>query len=130
MLAKRERNLGSRISLLKEGNRAKATSQGAQVEGLSEARERILREQDGKRSIIVGHGGIFTFTLKDICREVDLAALIASYGHNCSITEIEMQAVDGQLDGVLKRWAAFDHLSGDAAMFVTGHLTVDEAQQG
>lgn len=92
--------------------------------------ERILREQDGKRSIIVGHGGIFTFTLKDICRAVDLAALIASYGHNCSITEIEMQAVDGQLDGVLKRWAAFDHLSGDAAMFVTGHLTVDEAQQG
>jgi broad specificity phosphatase PhoE len=92
--------------------------------------ERILREQDGKRSIIVGHGGIFTFTLKDICREVDLAALIASYGHNCSITEIEMRAVDGQLDGVLKRWAAFDHLSGEAAAFVTGHLALDEAQQG
>jgi len=89
----------------------------------------ILREQDGGKSIIVGHGGIFTFTLKDICRNVDLAMLIASYGHNCSITEIEMHAVDGQLDGVLKRWAAFDHLSGDAAAFVTGHLNVDEAQQ-
>ena len=92
--------------------------------------ERILREQDGKRSIIVGHGGIFTFTLKDICREVDLAMLITSYGHNCSITEIEMHAVDGRLDGVLKRWAAFDHLSGEAAAFVTGHLAMDEAQQG
>lgn len=91
--------------------------------------ERILREQEGKRTIIVGHGGIFTFTLKDICREVDLATLITSYGHNCSITEIEMQTVDGQLDGVLKRWATFDHLSGEAAAFVTGHLTVDEAQQ-
>jgi broad specificity phosphatase PhoE len=91
--------------------------------------QQILREQDGKRSIIVGHGGIFTFTLKDICRKVDLAMLIASYGHNCSITEIEMHVVDGQLDGVLKRWAAFDHLSGEAAAFVTGHLKVDEAQQ-
>ena len=89
----------------------------------------ILRKQDGKQSIIVGHGGIFTFTLKDICRDVDLAMLIASYGHNCSITEIEMYAVDGQLDGVLKRWAAFDHLSGEAAAFVTGHLELDEAQQ-
>ena len=89
--------------------------------------QQILSEQDGKRAIIVGHGGIFTFTLKDICREVDLAALIASYGHNCSITEIEMQAVDGHLDGVLKRWAAFDHLSGEAAAFVTGHLALDEA---
>src|SRR5689334_1364861 len=70
----------------------------------------ILREQEGKRTIIVGHGGIFTFTLKDICREVDLAALMTNYGHNCSITEIEMHVADGQLDGVLKRWAAFDHL--------------------
>ena len=92
--------------------------------------EQILRDQDGKKTIIVGHGGIFTFTLKDICGNVDLAVLIASYGHNCSITEIEMHAVDGQLDGVLKRWAAFDHLSGAAAAFVTGHLELDEAQQG
>jgi hypothetical protein len=69
-------------------------------------------------------------TLKDICREVDLAALIASYGHNCSITEIEMHAVEGQLDGVLKRWAAFDYLSGAAAAFVTGHLALDEVRQG
>src|SRR4051812_19831112 len=92
--------------------------------------ERILQEQEGKKSIIVGHGGIFTFTLKDICREVDLAMLIKSYGHNCSITEIEMHAIDGRLDGVLKRWAAFDHLSGEAAAFVTGHLKVDQAQRG
>ena len=91
--------------------------------------QRILHEQEGKKSIIVGHGGIFTFTLKDICREVDLAMLIASYGHNCSITEIEMHTVDGQIDGVLKRWAAYDHLSGEAAVFVTGHLELDEAQQ-
>jgi probable phosphoglycerate mutase len=89
----------------------------------------ILREQEDKRTIIVGHGGIFTFTLKDICREVDLAALMTNYGHNCSITEIEMHVADGQLDGVLKRWAAFDHLSGDAAAFVTGHLELDKAQQ-
>ncbi len=91
--------------------------------------EQILREQDGKKTIIVGHGGIFTFTLKDLCREVDLAALIASYGHNCSITEIDMQIVEGRLDGVLKRWATFDHLSGEATAFATGHLALDEAHQ-
>ena len=89
--------------------------------------ERILRERDGKNMIIVGHGGIFTFTLKDICREIDLATLISS--HNCSITEIEMHTVDGHTDGVLKRWAAFDHLSGDAVAFTTSHLALDEAQQ-
>src|SRR5215212_9754438 len=55
----------------------------------------ILREQAGRRTIIVGHGGIFTFTLKDICREVDLVALMTNYGHNCSITEIEMYVADG-----------------------------------
>jgi probable phosphoglycerate mutase len=89
----------------------------------------ILHEQDGKRSIIVGHGGIFTFTLKDICREVDLMMLITKYGHNCSITEIEMHAMEDGFEGVLKSWAASDHLSGEAAAFVTGHLTVDEAQR-
>ena len=91
--------------------------------------DQVLRDQDGKNIIVVGHGGIFTFTLKDICRDIDLATLIAQPSHNCSITEIEMRAVDGQLDGVLKRWAAFDHLSGEAAAFVTGHLAIDEAQQ-
>ena len=57
--------------------------------------EQLLRDQDGKNAVIVGHGGIFTFTLKDICREIDLAALIAQYGHNCSITEIEMHGWTG-----------------------------------
>ena len=41
-----------------------------------------------------------------------------------------MQTVDGQLDGMLKRWAAFDHLSGEAAVFITGLPAVEAAQQG
>jgi probable phosphoglycerate mutase len=88
--------------------------------------EQVLRDQDGKNIIIVGHGGIFTFTLKDICRDIDLAALIARQSHNCSITEIEMHMIDGRLEGVLKCWAAFDHLSGEAAALVSGHPMYEE----
>jgi probable phosphoglycerate mutase len=91
--------------------------------------EQILRGQEDKRAIIVGHGGIFTFTLKDICRDIDISALITRYGHNCSITEIDMHAVDGRLDGMLKYWAAFDHLSGEAAAFITGHPAFEKASQ-
>ena len=80
----------------------------------------ILRKQDGKQSIIVGHGGIFTFTLKDICRDVDLAMLIASYGHNCSITEVDVELQGDVLHGQLLQWAACTHLSGEAADLVSG----------
>src|SRR5262249_42562434 len=34
--------------------------------------EQALGGVDGKHIIVVGHGGIFTFTLKDICGDIDL----------------------------------------------------------
>lgn len=71
--------------------------------------------------VIVGHGGIFTFTLKDICRDIDLGWLIRQPSHNCSVTEIEMEESGERLAGVLKGWALHAHLSGEAATFVAGH---------
>ena len=89
--------------------------------------ELALQSADGKPVIVVGHGGIFTFTLKDICRDIDLATLIAQPTHNCSITEIEMHQVDGRFEGVLKSWASYAHLSGEAAMLIPGHPSYEEA---
>jgi len=89
--------------------------------------EIALKDRANRNVVIVGHGGIFTFTLKDICRDIDLPALMAQPTHNCAITEIDMDVVGGRLEGVLKRWAAFDHLSGEAAMFVAGHPAYEKA---
>lgn len=92
--------------------------------------EEALQGVDGKHIVVVGHGGIFTFTLKDICREIDLATLIAQPNHNCSITEIEMRQVDQGFEGVLKSWASYAHLSGEAAALVPGHPTYEQASEG
>ena len=86
-----------------------------------------LGDADERSVVIVGHGGIFTFTLTDLCRDVDLRALIRAPSHNCSITEIEMRRVDGRLEGTLKSWASYAHLSGEAAAFVAGHPAYENA---
>jgi probable phosphoglycerate mutase len=80
--------------------------------------------------VIVGHGGIFTFTITDLCPEADLGALIRAPSHNCSITEIQLDRVHGRLQGVLRSWAASGHLSGEAAMFVAGHPAYERADAG
>ena len=91
--------------------------------------EIALADADGRSVVIVGHGGIFTFTLTDLCRDVDLRALIRAPSHNCSITEIEMRRVDGRLEGTLKSWASYAHLSGQAAAFVAGHPAYENAER-
>jgi probable phosphoglycerate mutase len=83
--------------------------------------ELVLKDCEDHHIVIVGHGGIFTFTITDLCRDADLRALIREPSHNCSITEIDFERLDGRLEGTLKTWAAFDHLSGEAAAFVAGH---------
>jgi broad specificity phosphatase PhoE len=82
---------------------------------------------DDRNVVIVGHGGIFTFTITDLCRDVDLRALLRMPSHNCSITEIQLERVNGRLEGVLKSWALADHLSGEAAAFVAGHPAYERA---
>ncbi|MBE3560686.1 MAG: histidine phosphatase family protein [Ktedonobacteraceae bacterium] len=80
-------------------------------EGLQE----VLAGKDEKNIIIVGHSGIFTLTLRDICLNINGETFPDKIKHNCSITEIEMQLIDRQPRGILKTWAACDHLSGEAA---------------
>ncbi|MCB0073344.1 MAG: histidine phosphatase family protein [Caldilineaceae bacterium] len=70
--------------------------------------------------VVVGHGGIFTVPLKDICPNADGAKLRTLPNHNCSITHVTTTLADGDLRAHLVRWGAYDHLSGEAADLVHG----------
>jgi 2,3-bisphosphoglycerate-dependent phosphoglycerate mutase len=75
--------------------------------------------------VIVAHGGVFTSTIKALCPDVELGALLRQENHNCSISEVLLAPHDGALRGQLVRWAACDHLSGAAAELVSGVPSAD-----
>ncbi len=78
----------------------------------------IAAEPARRNIIIVGHGGIFTLTIRDICANVDMQTLLANQNHNCSVSTLELPA--GQTGGGrLIEWAHSDHLSGEAALLVS-----------
>jgi probable phosphoglycerate mutase len=81
------------------------------------ALEFIFEGQDERHVIVVGHGGIFTAVLKDLCPAIDLDWLRDAESNNCSITDI---ALDDRLRGELITWGACEHLSGEAAALVPG----------
>ncbi len=84
--------------------------------------EKIVAGREGQNLVVVGHGGMFSFTLHDLCPGVDLNVLRATENHNCSITEVEIESRNGRLSGRLIAWARFDHLHGVAAELVSGTL--------
>jgi broad specificity phosphatase PhoE len=85
-------------------------------QGLIEA-ARAYPDQD---LLIAGHGGIFTFTLLDLCPDVSIENIMQSENHNASITRINLTLVDEQPIGTLVDWANTGHLSGEAAQLVPG----------
>lgn len=85
------------------------------------ALSKIVEGKDGRNIAVVGHGGIFTIPLYDICSDVDRTTLIKKENNNCSVTRIGLALHDGQLAGTLQEWALCSHLSGDAAKFVAGN---------
>ena len=71
--------------------------------------------RDGQTIVLVAHGGIVGAALTDICPELDYELVWRVPNRNCAITELELHAPSAEagLDeiwGVLKRWAACDHL--------------------
>ena len=80
----------------------------------------VVERFPGQEVVIVAHGGIFFASMKPLCPAVDLAELRRHENHNCSISEVEVTRQDSALHGQLVRWAASDHLSGEAADFVSG----------
>src|SRR5688500_17614247 len=87
---------------------------------MREAIEQIVRGKEGKKIIIVGHGGIFVGTTIDLCPGVDLQRLKVDY-RNCAISEIDIKNVDGSIRGEIKGWGFCSHLTGEAADFVPGY---------
>ena len=85
----------------------------------------IVERKSGRNIVVVGHGGLFTFTIKDICQNVDLQTIRRSISSNCSIAEIGLSAHDGALHGELRSWGVCAHLSGEAAQLVSGHFSLE-----
>ncbi len=78
----------------------------------------VLAHRNGENIIIVGHAGIFTATLKDLCRDIDVAWLRQQPNHNGSITEVTVKTGDSTLEAELVQWASTAHLHGEAAEVV------------
>lgn len=95
-------------------------------ENFIELRERTLRgyriitqNKTERKIVVVAHGGIISFTLGEICPGIQLSNHDFAMNNNCSITEVHLDGRSGAFDGRLVRWASCDHLSGDAAKFVS-----------
>lgn len=88
---------------------------GRMRKGLEEA----TAGRNRQNIIIIGHAGIFTLTLKDICSNVDYKELLQHRQRNCAITEIELLTSRDTMTGQLKQWASSAHLTEDAPVLVT-----------
>lgn len=85
----------------------------------------ILTGKDNRHIAIVAHGGLFAFTLRDLCSGIDKTIIDQGIA-NCSITEMEARLVNGRLEARMLAFATRDHLRGEAANLVTGIFPVDE----
>lgn len=80
----------------------------------------IIQAHPGQNLLVVGHAGIFTSTLPRLCPDISILDLFKFENHNASLTEIDVEIKGGRLVGHLLSWANTDHLSGEAAQFVSG----------
>ncbi|HEX9019521.1 MAG TPA: histidine phosphatase family protein [Anaerolineaceae bacterium] len=87
----------------------------------------VLRDRQDQNIVIVGHGGIFTFTLRDLVPDVDFACLNQGLP-NCSIMTLDVQLVDGRLDARVRTYASVGHLTGEAANLISGVMNLSGAE--
>lgn len=88
----------------------------------------VTQNKNGERIVIVGHGGIFTRTMKDICPALDINEITHAPNYNCSITTIELTTDQDKVEGKLLSWASFTHLHGEAAQTLQG-MTLLETEK-
>jgi len=79
----------------------------------------ITHNKDNKNIVVVGHGGIFTASILDLCVIKDRQEFVNKQNHNCSISEILIDR-NTEPNVHLVRWADYSHLSGEAACFMNG----------
>jgi len=87
------------------------------VERLRRGLDLVTKAKNGKTILVVGHGGIFTHGVAQLCGIADQRAFFSKENHNCSVSELEVHRDPG-LRFVLKAWAEVGHLTGDAAQFI------------
>jgi len=82
--------------------------------------------QDGRRIVMVAHGGNLFCTLHDLCPGEDVRRLRANEHPNCGITQFDLR-LEGErpLASVLS-WASAAHLSGEAARLTYGQPPVQD----
>lgn len=76
--------------------------------------EKVIRDKTNSDFLIVGHGGIFIATLKDLCPGLEISWLQNVEYYNCAITELELEIVNGGFEGRILDWANYRHMSGEA----------------
>lgn len=82
--------------------------------------EQITRGKDNQKIVVVGHGGIFTATMPNLCPAADMRAILMQPNGNCSVSEVRLETQNGDVRGELLSWAYCGHLSGRAAELVLG----------
>ena len=82
--------------------------------------EEMLAGRTAQTLVLVGHSGIFTATLRELCPDLDVDWLRNAEYYNCAITELEVESAGGKLQGRLINWANYSHLSEDALTRMPG----------
>jgi probable phosphoglycerate mutase len=80
----------------------------------------MLDGRTGRNLLLVGHAGIFSATLRELCPDLDVDWLKNAEYYNCAITELEVESGGGELQGRLIDWANYSHLSEDALTRMPG----------
>lgn len=78
-----------------------------------------LEDRAEQSVIIVGHGGMFSFTMLDFCPQTPPAVLYSVEMHNCAVSTIQARQTNCGYRGRLLKWADTGHLSGEAARLVS-----------
>jgi broad specificity phosphatase PhoE len=89
----------------------------------------MMNGKSGSNLVLVGHAGIFTATLKDLCPGIDVNWLLNAECYNCSITELEVEMVNGVLQGKLIDWANYQHLGAEALIRIPGIPPIESLQE-
>lgn len=82
--------------------------------------EQIIGDRDGRRMVVVGHGGQFSFCIRGLVNNASIEGMLSGDNHNCSISRILARNSGGRLTFELVEWASSLHLKGEAARLVTG----------
>lgn len=90
--------------------------------------EQALRNRQSETLVVVAHGGSLGAPLLQLCPSLTPEVFRSTEHHNCAISELAANLTNEGLHFELVRWAACDHLTGEAAAFVPGSPAPDELE--